>query len=80
MLTTCLLESRALNLCLLQPTLSEADPDILRVCTKLVITLVFKAAKKRILIGSPEESSRKMPAQLRDLYRRLGIDFNVEKA
>ena len=52
MLTTCLLESRALSLTLLQPTLPEADADILRVCTKLIITLCFKAASKRILVGS----------------------------
>lgn len=51
MLTSCLLRSRILELALIQPTLVEADSDIMRVCIKLVITLVFKASKKRILMG-----------------------------
>ena len=50
----------------------------MRVCIKLVITLVFKAQKKRILMGEIE-GGPKLSDKLQDLYRRLDLDFNEEK-
>ena len=74
MLTFCLLRSRILYLTLIQPTLVEADSDIMRICTKLVITLFFKASKKRILAGEIK-NGEKLSVKIEDLYRRLDIDF-----
>ena len=78
MLTSCLLRSRILNLTLIQPTLVEADSDIMRVCIKLVITLVFKASKKRIMLGEVK-GGPKLSAQIEDLYKRLDLNFSEEK-
>lgn len=78
MLTSCLLRSRILPLTLLQPTFVEADADIMRICVKLVITLVFKASKRRILFGEVQGGS-KLAASIEDLYRRLDMDFKQEK-
>ena len=61
MLTSCLLRSRVLTLALEQPTRVEADADIMRVCTKLVTTLAFKAARNRILMGEVEEGPKLTP-------------------
>ena len=46
----------------------------MRVCIKLVITLVFKASKKRIMLGEID-GGPKLSAQIEDLYRRLDLDF-----
>ena len=78
MLTSCLLKSRIVELALVQPTLPEADQDIMRVCTKLVITLVFKASKDRILAGRVE-GGPKLDQKLSELYRRIDVDFKQEK-
>ena len=46
----------------------------------LVITLVFKASKKRILMGKqPEKGGQRLNKQMQDLYRRLDMDFSKEK-
>ena len=61
MLTACLMQSNILDLTLLWPTYPEANDDIMRVCTKLVITLVFKASKRRTWIGKSKDSSKMTP-------------------
>ncbi len=58
MLTACLMSSNILDQALLWPTYPEANGDIMRVCTKLVITLVFKASRRRILMGKPAVGTR----------------------
>lgn len=77
LLTVCLLKSRILSLTLMEPTLEHADPDIMRICSKLMITIVFKASKKRIIIG--ESEGARLNTQLEDLYRRLDLDIGSEK-
>ena len=77
MLTVCLHKSRILSLILTEPTLEHADPDIIRICSKLMIILVFKASKKRTIIG--ESDAARLNTQLEDLYRRLDFDLANEK-
>ena len=50
----------------------------MRICTKLVITLFFKASKKRVLAGQMK-SGDKLSSKIEDLYRRLDLDFRSEK-
>ena len=57
--------------------MEHADADIMRICSKLMIALVFKASKKRIILGVSEGVL--LTSQLEDLYRRLDMDFGSEK-
>ena len=58
MLTGCLLRAHILELALLQPSLPDADSNIMSVCMNLIITIVFKASRKRILIGKQGDKIR----------------------
>lgn len=55
MMIACLMKSGILSLVLIEPTLETADDEIIRVCSKIMIALVFKASKRRILIGESNE-------------------------
>jgi len=76
------MRSHILELTLMQPTMPEADSNIMSVCMNLVITLVFKASKKRILLGKQPEKgvgTQRVSKQMQDLYKRLNMDFTKEK-
>ena len=79
LLSACLMRSHILELALVQPSLPEADGNIMSVCMNLIITLVFKAQRKRILVGKPSEKAGRIPKSMQDLYRRLSLDFTKEK-
>ena len=51
LLTSCLIKSDILKLCLMQPAHPNADEDLMRISLKLVITIVFKSQRKRMFFG-----------------------------
>ena len=57
----------------------QAEEDLMRIKMKLVITILFKAHKKRELIGERLEMTKEQAAHTKILYEKLGVKFEAQR-
>jgi hypothetical protein len=76
---TCLVKSRLMQQILLQPQSESADEETIRISTKLLVTIVFRANNERYLIGENNQSTDVDP-HTASLFKRLGLELQTEKA
>lgn len=64
---------------ILQPQLITADEETIRVSTKLLVTIVFKANNQRVFMGENLKDSQVTP-HTEELFAKLGLDYKQEKS